>query len=145
MAYIPYRSMILIPEGHALTFPDLLESIRNKFSSKNIGIEIQGKHEILIRDGSWALSVSWEDVPHVLIESREIAARFSSVEADRAAISTAVSYSAAAVIRVTAAVAGGGRLRSPRSWEGRAGRVPQQRVARCRAERRCPPADRGLP
>jgi hypothetical protein len=82
MGYTPYKIMVLLPQGHRLTFADLIKKLRNKFSrNPKIAVDVNGT-QALIRHGEWFLTVAWEDEPHVAIESQEIADGLARNNAD---------------------------------------------------------------
>lgn len=87
MGYTPYRTMVLIPDGHSLTFLDLVGRLQNKFSGQSgFDVQVNTSGVIAVGRNGWSLRVYWEDQPHVVIESREIAERFVTDDTDRAIV-----------------------------------------------------------
>ena len=87
MGYTYYKTSLLIPDRYELTFSDLVEKIKKRFSKMiDREIEISGTNTIILHHGEWFLDIYWEDEPHVLIESEEIARLFASDRSDRSTI-----------------------------------------------------------
>lgn len=82
-----YRTMVLIPDQHELTFSDLVSKLQSRFVRLNdIDITLEGAHRLVLRHGEWTLVVDWEVAPEVAVESADIARFFAREVADRAVI-----------------------------------------------------------
>jgi hypothetical protein len=79
MGYTYYRLMALIPSDIALTFLDVTNAIQHTFSHvQQVPIITADEKSCTLRWDNWTFRIHWENEPHVLEESREIAERFAS-------------------------------------------------------------------
>jgi len=94
MGFTYYQTLVIIPLNHPLTFADLLDRLRQKFSRQNdFTVEQRHPHQIALRSNDgWELRISLEDAPHAASEAQEIAENFEMEEADRAILKTSISY-----------------------------------------------------
>jgi hypothetical protein len=83
MGYTYYAIDVLIPPSNTLTFEDIAIKIRDHLAgiSDSPTVIIESDRMKVQRD-EWELRIYWEDKPHVLEESREIAKRFAQGRAD---------------------------------------------------------------
>lgn len=87
MGYSFYSTMILIPADQSINFAYLFDRLKERFSQRDhSSVEWEGTKKIRILRNEWSLYITWEDEPHVLLESKEIAERFVSDEQDQAVI-----------------------------------------------------------
>lgn len=82
MGFTYYRLIVFIPASSSITLEAILEQLQLRFASQNASIVRDGK-KMVIKRGTWSLSIDWEDGPHVLIESQEMADIFAKDRADK--------------------------------------------------------------
>ena len=89
MGYTPYVVLALITPQADADFASVSEAIRTVYERRQIPVQIEqhDKHCILYFD-AWSFRIYWEDEPHVLVESQEIAVKFPSTGIDPAVIAS---------------------------------------------------------
>ena len=84
MGYTYYRLSALIPRDVTLTFPEVANALQGKFSRVQPAPQITvDDKSCVLRWNDWSFRLHFENQPHVIEDSREIAERFASNRADQ--------------------------------------------------------------
>lgn len=89
MVFTYYHVVGLVPPNNPLEFSQVVEIIRTDLASKKSPLIVTIATDTLtVPVGTWTLRVRWENGPHVLAESKEIAELFAKERPDANVIAT---------------------------------------------------------
>jgi hypothetical protein len=89
MSYTPYRVLALISPEVKWEFTQVIDAIRGAYDRMHIPVQIdQGEKRCILRFDDWTFRIYWEDEPHVLLESQEMAWKFPTKAIDPSVIAS---------------------------------------------------------
>jgi hypothetical protein len=84
-----YSLLVLLTDQTTLTLDTLAERLRKRFSyDPAVLIEHKTSDVVLVQWGAWSVHIIFENEPHVVVESEDIADRFAASHPSRSEIAT---------------------------------------------------------
>lgn len=98
MGYSYYSTLVLIPEGHEITLPQVFERLQQRFIEAGMPtvawhdpVAWYDSRHVVVQQDDWKLHLYFEDEAHVKEEAQELAEDLIQDEQDRKLVSSSKS------------------------------------------------------